>query len=141
MTKYPIWKKMINNYGKMPEQRVSMSKRTPEWFKNCALSGISIALEAKNSIRATNEEMLRNYRIYDVLPNTDDLKKRFDSLGIVDVKYNPTFSAYSSIRNQINLLVNEFVERGDEYVIACLDTDTINKKIDQKAKKTMEVIS
>lgn len=125
----------------MPEQRVPISKKNKEWFKECALSGISIALEAKNSIRATNDEMIRNYRIYDGLSNMEDLKKKFDSLGIVNANYSPTFSTYSSIRNQINLLVGEAIERGDEYVIACLDTDSINKKLNEKSQKVESLIN
>lgn len=132
---------MIENYSKMPEQRVPVSKKTKEWFKTCALAGINIALEGKNSIRATNEEMIRNYRIYDGLANTTELKKHFDTLGVANASYNPTFSTYSSIRNQINLLVGEAIERGDEYVIACLDSDSVNKKISQKAQKAKELIT
>ena len=132
---------MTSNNTIMPEQKVKISAKNKEWFKKSAEAGLFIALEAKNSIRPSNEEMTRNYRIYDGLSNPKDLIKKFDSLGIINSTYNPTFSMYSSIRNQINLLVGEFIERGEEYNIACLDTDSINSKIEQKTNKAMETIT
>lgn len=131
----------IASTGKMPKQRVPISAKTKEWFKECAIAGLSIALDAKNSIRPTNAEMVRNFRIYDGLPNTKDLIKKFDTFGIVNANYNPTFSTYSTIRNQINLLVGEFIERGEEYNIACLDTESVNSKLEQKTQKAMEAIA
>jgi len=125
----------------LPRQKVSSKSKTKKWFEKSARAAINIAMEESNSVRLSNEDKIRNLNLYDGIIDEKDLKKHFDTLGIYDANYSPSFKNFGTIRDRIGLLEGEYIERGEEYGIALTDSNSISSKLKEKQRQVTEYIN
>lgn len=128
---------MIN---KFPRQKVSSNSKTKQWYRDCTIAGVDMAFNENNNIKPTHKNILENFRIYNGERDPEELKKQFDILGKVNSKYSPSFRNFSTIRDRIDELTGEYIEKGVDYVIAALDRDAINQKLEENKERIRQAI-
>jgi hypothetical protein len=127
-------------YNKFPIQKVSSAGKTKKWFKDSVIYGVDMALNENNAIKPDNKTIKENFRLYNGDRDSAEIKKNFDSVGLIGAQYSPSFRNFSTIRDRIDELVGEYIEKGVEYVIAAIDRDAINAKITEQREMIREAI-
>jgi len=124
----------------LPTQKVVSSKKNTNWFKDCVVGAVNIALNEKNSIKPSNENIKENFDIYDGDIKAEKVRERFTTSMLKNKDLNPRFDHFSVIRDRIDELVGEFIEKDNEYVIAALNSEAISEKIEERKKKAFGLL-
>jgi len=125
----------------LPLQKVSSSAKTKQWFTECAKAAVSIATTELNSIALSAKEKQVNIDLYDSIIDEEELKNNFDTMKLFTGNYSPNFKNYAVIRDKIDLLYGEYLERGEEYGVAAIDTNSISMKLKERSKKASEILN
>jgi len=125
---------------KLPIQKVSSKDKTKKWFKDCTLAAVSMALSEVNNISLTNEEKQTNLNLYDGIVDVKELKKHFDTMKVFNANYTPSFKNFAVIRDKIDLLHGEYLERNEEYGVAVTDVNSLSIKSEERRQKTVELL-
>lgn len=127
--------------SKFPRQKIASASKTKQWYKDCTLNGVDAAFNEDNLIKPTQQEIVNNFKMYNGEKDPKELRKHFDSIGKLNFKYAPSFKNFSTIRDRIDELTGEYIEKGVEYVIAALDRDAINEKMEENKERLREALT
>ncbi len=125
----------------LPIQKVSDRDKTAKWFEECATAAISIALNDDNSIALSSERKQINLDLYDGIIDEKELKKHFDTMNIYNDDYTPSFKNFAVIKNKIDLLHGEYLERNEEYGVAVVDFNSLARKEEERIEKLNKTLT
>jgi len=116
----------------LPIQKLATKDKTATWFKECALEALSLAVRESNSIAMSKEEKQINLNLYDGIIDKTELKKQFDTLKLFTKDYTPSFKNFAVVKDKIDVLYGEFIERNEEYGVAVTDYNSLSKKMEER---------
>jgi len=129
----------------LPIQKLSSKQKTKKWFKESALAAYNIAVSEGNDIAMSNEDKQTNLDLYDGIVNEKELKKQFDTMKLFEADYTPSFKNFAVVKDKIDLLHGEYIERNEEYGVAVTDANSLSIKMEERreaaAKLLQEVLT
>ncbi|MCK4500919.1 hypothetical protein KAU11_10495 [Candidatus Babeliales bacterium] len=127
------------NY-ELPRQKVSSSSKTKAWFNKCAINSVWLSMDESNSIKPDVDTIRSNFELYDGIADKEELRKRYNVNGLANGKLNPSFEHFSTIKDRIDELVGEYIEKGTDYVLASVDSEAINAKLEERRKLAVQLV-
>jgi hypothetical protein len=124
----------------LPIQKVSSSQKTKQWFKDCALACVSLSFSESNDISLSATDKQTNLNLYDGKIDVKELKSHFDTMKLFDKDYVPSFKNFAVVRDKIDLIYGEYLERNEEYGVAVTDANSLSIKTEERRQKAAETL-
>jgi hypothetical protein len=126
---------MNNNikYKVFPLQRISDSKKTEEWGKDCLDAAESLILNQNQYARNSRHSKMINYDLYAGILHPSDIELLLNPIGIKEIAFPAQVDNHPIINPYIKSLIGEEIRRRFDFTVKVINDDAISQK--EEAKK------
>lgn len=123
-----------------PPQKLSSTRKTKDWAKQCVEAGEDIAIFRHSGIRQSYANKITNYNLANDILDTSDMEKVCNPMGIKGASFPAKMQNYPIVNPKIDLLVGEERKRRFDWKIRVKNQDAISEKEDQLKEQLFSFI-
>jgi len=123
-----------------PTQKLSDSKKTKQWAKDCIEAAEDLAIFRHDGIRESYKNKLINYNLANDILDTSDLETVCNPMGIKEANFPAKMQNYPIANPKVDLLVGEERKRKFDWHVRVVNDDAVSQKEQEKAEKILEFL-